>query len=372
VLPVRFAVLKRVYRDILRIYPTFTPKRVLDFGCGPATAACAMIDIWNRPNKLKYENNPSITENREDEEDEEDGPVLCLDEEDEKVKETTLPPSQPSPYRFKYTGVDISHSMLDAAKFILKEQSVDSIFFDKISDVYKRSQQLNEKFDVIVCAYTLSELANDHMKRTATQLMFELLDNHGVLIFIDKGDPIGSHHVRTARQFLLDLTNPDKQWKERYSLESEAKVMAPCTHSRFCPLEKGSWCSFSQKVEIPALYKKEEEKFSYVVMTKLPIVSQDHDNNIDDSDMIVPNELQRSEVEEALTLSRSQARIVRSPIKKRGHVVLDVCHPTQNEIQRVVLSKSYLKKSTLDYKTIKRAQWGGAIPVSECKDIRSV
>ena len=46
--------------------------------------------------------------------------------------------------------------------------------------------------------------------------------------------------------------------------EIAAAVIAPCTHDGRCPLEKGAWCSFSQKVHSGMIRIGSEEKFSYV------------------------------------------------------------------------------------------------------------
>lgn len=51
--------------------PGFAPKRILDFGCGPATVASAAVDVWGTSVK-------------------------------------------------KYTGVDISKAMIDTAKIMTR------------------------------------------------------------------------------------------------------------------------------------------------------------------------------------------------------------------------------------------------------------
>jgi ribosomal protein RSM22 (predicted rRNA methylase) len=115
------------------------------------------------------------------------------------------------------------------------------------------------------------------------QVLYEALDVNGVLVLIDNGSPIGSHGVRTARQFLLDMfnspttdneggaenprlvgkttevqyvlpppTNPETDKPYRYE-DFTVKVLAPCTHDRTCPLKPGAWCSFKQKTQVRAI-----------------------------------------------------------------------------------------------------------------------
>lgn len=282
-MPSRFTISKRVFKEIKTLVPTLQPKRVIDFGCGPGTAAAAAFDVWGAD--------------------------------------------------IKYTGVDMSTSMLDAAKIMTKEMLPNCVFWDRISETVKRAEQKGDRYDMAVLTYTLSEMNNDPAKRAAVQLMFELLDVGGVLVIIEAGNPLGSHAVRTARQFVLDTFNnvdrkgvstgarstfyakkgdekasnnssanddseddeekedddnasyqqmvsqalrgKDKvaELKRLKKLKKEsirmmlpcppvdkslgisrgyedigASVIAPCAHDRPCPMSSGVWCSFSQKV----------------------------------------------------------------------------------------------------------------------------
>jgi ribosomal protein RSM22 (predicted rRNA methylase) len=115
------------------------------------------------------------------------------------------------------------------------------------------------------------------------QVLYESLDVNGILVIVDNGSPIGSHSVRTARQFLLDMfnspsssdtadgqptagarmygkssevqyvlpppSNPDTGRPYRYE-DFTVKVLAPCTHDKVCPLKPGAWCSFKQKTQV--------------------------------------------------------------------------------------------------------------------------
>ena len=42
----RFLILRRIFKEIKKLIPNFVPTRILDFGCGPGTAACAAVDVW--------------------------------------------------------------------------------------------------------------------------------------------------------------------------------------------------------------------------------------------------------------------------------------------------------------------------------------
>lgn len=268
-MPSRYSITSRLFKELKLLAGTFQPKRIVDFGCGPATAAAAAYTVW-----------PSTVSN--------------------------------------YTGIDMSQSMLDAGKIMTKNIMPNSVFWDKISDVVKEAAAAaksitsspknaglsNERFDLAVLTYTLSEMPNDMTRRAAVQVLFELLDEGGYLVIIESGNPYGSHTVRTARQFVLDTFNhldsngvpnpkmattvfpstpktnkPTGEDEDEGEGEGEkdrrgthrtepstvptmvlppppgydhqdlgAFVISPCTHDKTCPLAPGTWCSFSQKV----------------------------------------------------------------------------------------------------------------------------
>jgi SAM-dependent methyltransferase len=263
-MPSRFSITARVFNELKMVSPEFKPRRIVDFGCGPATAGAAAYSVWG----------PEGTS--------------------------------------KYTGIDMSQSMIDAAKIMTRDTIPDSVFWDKSSEVIKRAEARQERFDLAVVSYALSDFVNDPTRRAAIQIMFELLDVGGYLVVIDQGNPKGSNMTRAARQLILDTFNnvnvdgkalcletstyldldkdaaaaeeededseaairraeyniqnakkiaaTQKVKKEQYTSlilpappgyshdEIGAYVVAPCTHDKPCPLAEGAWCSFSQKV----------------------------------------------------------------------------------------------------------------------------
>src|SRR4029078_9923366 len=58
-----------------------------------------------------------------------------------------------------------------------------------------------------------------------------------------------------------------------------AHVVAPCPHDGKCPLEPPDWCHFSQRLQRSRAHKQvkgaelpfEDERFSYVVLTRAPV-----------------------------------------------------------------------------------------------------
>lgn len=315
--PGKFSIHRRVFRDLATFLgPSFKPKRILDFGCGPGTAAAAAIDVWG------------------------DEPDML------------------------YSGVDMSRSMIDAAKIMLRGREMSKIFYDRVGGISKRALEEGETYDFIVCSYTLSELANDHLRRTATQLLYELLSVNGIIVFIDGGDPAGSHTTRTARKFLLDTGVSDFESgngrDKRMSKAAEMApptiptVVAPCTHSKECPLTGGAWCSFSQSVEGGYLSKTNEEKFSYVAIRKVEASDE------------TGAEREARDIDDGLLLDlplqqQDWGRIIRSPMKNRGHVIMDVCYP-RGSIGRSVVTKGKEGHMPIIYRAARKSQWGGLYP----------
>ena len=53
--PGKFSIHRRVFRDMtMFLGPSFKPKKILDFGCGPGTAAAAAIDVWGDNPDMLY------------------------------------------------------------------------------------------------------------------------------------------------------------------------------------------------------------------------------------------------------------------------------------------------------------------------------
>lgn len=167
--------------------------------------------------------------------------------------------------------------------------------------------------DVVTLSYVLSELPQ--------QIMTNVLDfawdsgTKGVIL-IDAGTPKGFEVIRKSRQYLV---------------EKGAYCYAPCGHEAPCPMAGKDWCHFRTRLIRDPLHQKikqgtlnwEDEKYSYLIALK-----NDH--------------LPKGE------------RILKNPIKNKGHVVLDVC--SKNGIVRKTISKK-----DLQYRVAKKLDWGDMI-----------
>jgi len=171
--------------------------------------------------------------------------------------------------------------------------------------------------DVVVLSYVLNELS---LKEQAHVLLrsYEAVDN--LLILIEPGTPKGYGNILRARTFLIG---------------HGAHIIAPCPHNAPCPLapaykEGKDWCHF--RVRIPrgkyhrrakdAALPYEDEKYSYLVASPNPYpIGGD--------------------------------RIIKAPMTKTGHVILDLCTKGGQEERRIVP-----KSEKESYARARDCDWG--------------
>lgn len=137
------------------------------------------------------------------------------------------------------------------------------------------------------------------------------------MVLVEPGTPDGFGVIDQARALVL---------------EEGGAIVAPCTHGNHCPLSQtDSWCHFSQFVERSPWHKLikntslayEHEKFSFIIFAKAP-----------------------------KEYNQEEKRIISAPIKRSGHVLLDVC--TKDGLTRETVSQ----KDKQCYKKAKKVAWG--------------
>jgi ribosomal protein RSM22 (predicted rRNA methylase) len=145
------------------------------------------------------------------------------------------------------------------------------------------------------------------------------------LVIVEPGTPRGFRTIVAARKALID---------------ARASIVAPCTHIQQCPLASGEdWCHFDTRIERTRRHQRakagslpfEIEKFSYVIAAS----------------------------EEAINKPEA-ARIIKHPMKKGGHVILDLC-TADASIQRIIVSK----RDRESYRQARSTRWGDIWPPPE-------
>ncbi|KAI7905856.1 mitochondrial small ribosomal subunit Rsm22-domain-containing protein [Cokeromyces recurvatus] len=234
-------------------------------------------------------------------------------------------------------GIDLSEDMLRIAERLeesLKMGNEKPIEFKR----YLPYDPKASKTDLVISAFTLGDIESTALqKSTLEQLWAQTGD---VLVLIERGTPIGFTNIARARQWILDAEG------------SNAHVVAPCSHDHPCPLlfspeakPNKFWCHFSQRVQRPSFLMKtkhsksntEDAKYSYVVLRR--------------GKRPVGNNTMETE-------AYHWPRLIQPPLKRNGHVVMDVCSK-EGEIQRMVISKSQGK---IPYRDARKIMWGDLLP----------
>lgn len=170
-----------------------------------------------------------------------------------------------------------------------------------------------KEVDCALFGYSYGEL--DSHKRL--DLLKRVFYKAQVLVVVEPGTPRGYENVLEARDFLLSIGG---------------HMVAPCPHARKCPMQGSDWCHFSVRIprskEHRALKEGalgyEDEKFSYVAISKEPA-------------------------------QMARGRIVRHPLKQKGHVVLKIC------AEEGLIDKTISKKAGDTYRSARKAKWGDEV-----------
>lgn len=166
-------------------------------------------------------------------------------------------------------------------------------------------------YELVVLSYFINELSLTSLRKVV-QMSWEAADR--ALVIIQPGTPAGYSKLIQARDHIIELGG---------------NIFAPCPHNLVCPLNVDDWCHFSVRVPRLKLHMVtkqahlpyEDEKYSYFIATK-------------DSE------------------KQSNARIIKKPMARSGHVILDLC--TEIGINRKIVSQ---KEKSL-YKIVKKLDWG--------------
>ncbi|KAI9255234.1 mitochondrial small ribosomal subunit Rsm22-domain-containing protein [Phascolomyces articulosus] len=300
VLPSTYAATLNVLAELSHRISDFSPNSILDFGTGPGTALWAAQEVFSDLQS--------------------------------------------------YVGVDLSEDMLNIAERlqanVLPKGNIE--FKRYLTAIVPNAP----KPDLVISAFTLGDLPSQALQRS---IVDQLWDQTGdILVLIDRGTPIGFSNIARARQWILD------QYRD------EVHVVAPCPHDGPCPLlyspeakPDSFWCHFSQRVQRPPFLMKtkhskfhsEDSKYAYVILRRgsRPKAELKH---------VDKNEKNGDHDDNFSKVAFSWPRLVQPPLKKHGHVVMDVC-AKEGEIQRMVIPKSQGK---IPYRDARKAAWGDLFP----------
>ena len=259
-MPATFAAVSRVLEELQDRAPGFVPATLLDAGAGPGTAAWAATERFDGLSKTLFDHNREF---------------LAL-------------------------AGSIAADLSDEVELLQRELA---------------SFDLNRSFELVTCAYALTEMGD-----TAVVAAAERLWRHtsGILVIVEPGRPRDYQRLMAVRAHFVDLGGT---------------ILAPCPHNAACPLVAPDWCHFSVRLNRSREHMRmkggtlgyEDEKFSYLVVARPGIGS------------------------------RASARVIRPPDENKFSVSLPLCTPHGTEL-RVVPSRDKVA-----FKAAKKLSWGDSV-----------
>lgn len=262
-MPATYAAVTASLNALREIKPDFAPNTLLDVGAGPGTATWAAAAAFS-----------SLTD------------FTLLDAND----------------ALRALALDLFHgsSRLSNARYAHREARA------ALAD--------SEPADLVVASYMIGEV--DDAERTAlADLMWA--KTRDTLLIVEPGTPAGYARILALRAQLI---------------ASGAHVAAPCPHHSPCPLAAPDWCHFTQRLPRSQAHKQikgaevpyEDEKFSYVALTRAPV-------------------------------ARHPARVLAQPVVSKVEVTAKLC-----TAEGVVVAK-VPRRAKADYAAARRWRWGDAV-----------
>jgi ribosomal protein RSM22 (predicted rRNA methylase) len=262
-MPATYAAVTACLNALSEIQPDFAPENLLDVGAGPGTATWAAAEAW-----------PSLQR-------------FTLLDANGALRELALDLGRGStPLRV----VDYHHH--EAGTALAGAESA----------------------DLVVASYLIGEMDEAARENLAALMWAKTRDT---LVVIEPGTPAGHARIIALRVQLIGLG---------------AHVAAPCPHDKACPLQAPDWCHFTQRLQRSQAHKQikgaelpfEDEKFSYVALTRAPVTSR-------------------------------PARVLAQPVVSKVEVTAKLCTSDGLEIARVP------RRAKEDYARARRWRWGDAV-----------
>jgi ribosomal protein RSM22 (predicted rRNA methylase) len=212
-MPATYAAVAASLNALAEARPDFAPRSLLDVGAGPGTATWATAEAWS------------------------------------SLQDFVL--------------LDANAALRDLALDLARE----STFLREIDYRHGDARaQLSsaEPADLAIASYVIGEM-DEAGQRTLAELMWS--KTRDTLLVVEPGTPAGYARIIALRAQLI---------------ASGAHVAAPCPHDRACPLRQPDWCHFAQRLPRSQAHRQikgaelpfEDEKFSYVALTRAPLAQR--------------------------------------------------------------------------------------------------
>ncbi|KAL4936026.1 hypothetical protein BDV06DRAFT_216987 [Aspergillus oleicola] len=248
-----------------------------------------------------------------------------------------------------------------------------------------------KQFDLIIAPHALMNFEEDYERKEYVENLWQMLNpNGGVLVLLEKGHQKGFETIAGAREMLLKrhIASPGStEYDELTQAEGEntkvqkepGMIIAPCTNHERCPMyqshghSKGrkDHCHFEQRYIRPTFHQRiigardrnhEDLKFSYLAVQR-GIDLRETEGIVQGKKATDAAKEGYEDMDEGAAAGHesdikfhtlSLPRIVYEPMKRRGHVIFDMCTPA-GKIERWTVPRSYSKQA---YKDARKAYWG--------------
>jgi ribosomal protein RSM22 (predicted rRNA methylase) len=171
-----------------------------------------------------------------------------------------------------------------------------------------------EAADLVMASYMIGEVSDTERSALADLMWAKTRDT---LLIVEPGTPAGYARIIVLREQLI---------------AAGAHVAAPCPHDGKCPLAAPDWCHFTQRLPRSQAHRQikgaelpfEDEKFSYVALTRTPA-------------------------------ARHPARVLAQPVVGKVEVTAKLCTPDGLAIAKVP------RRAKAAYARARRWRWGDAV-----------
>jgi ribosomal protein RSM22 (predicted rRNA methylase) len=212
-MPATYAAVAASLNALAELRPDFAPRSLFDVGAGPGTATWAASETW-----------PTLQD---------------------------------------FALLDANRALHDLAMKLSGHSKRLQGMAYRLGDV--RATLANaEPADLVTASYVVNEM-DEGAQRTLAELMWS--KTRDTLLVVEPGTRAGYARIIALRTQLI---------------ASGAHVAAPCPHDRACPLRSPDWCHFSQRLPRSQAHRQikgaelpfEDERFSYVALTRAPLASR--------------------------------------------------------------------------------------------------
>jgi len=351
-------------------------QNVLDWGAGTGSALWAASYAFQKPNISSNEEGNEVT-----------------------LSSTAIA---------NYVGIEKRRGLTSVGRQLLEDVPHDNLTISWHGRFHHDNlQPYDGSHTVAISAFFLSTLQHSPQRKRLVKEMWE--SGAGTIVLLDNSSPAGFQNIAEARELLLGLGQ--KNIENGEDPMSGSHVLAPCPHDGICPIRQSNIaklvCGFSQRMERPPFVRRtkhsgighEDIGYSYVVIrrgprptipdivvgrlgevgrrqkeleeAKRPPITLELD---DGSSQTLPTPViantapekplepyggNSAEIEDALKAEAFHwPRLVFPPLKKSGHVVMDVCDPS-GKILRMTVPKSQGKQPYYD---ARKSSWGDIFP----------